>query len=365
MKGRTAILILLGILIVLGTVIGIIIVQLFYRQPFIPPSTLAAMMSLTPQGSETPGTITPQRIVTATQETTPITPIPLASPELLNTPGPTSTPGPLKEVCGATGSYVMLAILTDITNPDTDLDGAIGYRIIHVNFSQERIVVYALPPSLILPSPNLVSYGYPNATLSNAFDTVYSVERSNADAVSMAANAVAQMINESLGILVSHYVVIDTATFEKYANDKGSMDVKISGTFVTNGFDMQRGWQKLDGTLIRQYMTYKTGDKTAEWDRVLRQNDVINSFRQEAKTQDPAAFIANFTTKAEDGFATDLDMGQLKQLVCLANTMESVRFRYYSLPQSRLNFFEDGTMSINDQESVKANIANSLGSTGE
>ncbi|HEX7556504.1 MAG TPA: hypothetical protein VF338_07750 [Leptolinea sp.] len=46
MKGRNAILILLGLLIVLGSVAGIIAVQLFYRQPFISPSTLAAMASI-------------------------------------------------------------------------------------------------------------------------------------------------------------------------------------------------------------------------------------------------------------------------------------------------------------------------------
>ena len=48
MKGRNAILILLGIFIVLGAVAGIIAVQLFYRQPFISQSTLAGMGSLTP-----------------------------------------------------------------------------------------------------------------------------------------------------------------------------------------------------------------------------------------------------------------------------------------------------------------------------
>jgi len=102
MKGRTAILVLLGTLIVLGTVIGIIVVQLFYRQPFIPPSTMAAMLSLTPQGTITPGTKTPVRIVTATSGTPNPPTAPISSPELLNTPGPTVTPGPLKEVCGTT-----------------------------------------------------------------------------------------------------------------------------------------------------------------------------------------------------------------------------------------------------------------------
>lgn len=364
MKGRNAILILIGILIVLGAVIGIIVVQLFYRQPFIPPSTLVALMSLTP-GTTTPGTPAPMRIVTATINNPSGPQIPPPSPEVLNTPGPTYTPGPLKEVCGTTGSYILLSILTDVTNPDTSMDGAIGFRIIQVDFSRERILVYAIPPELVLPGVSLQTYGRTSAMLSDAYDIVYGVERSNADAQSLASNTIAQMINENLGILASHYMIVDTSAIESYINTTGSMDVKVSGTFVTDEFDLQRGSHKLDGSLIRKYITAKGTDKGSEWDRVLRQNDVINGFRMATKNQNPAAFISTFINQTEDGFASDLDNGQLQQLVCLVNTIEPVRFRYYSMPQSRLNLIEDGTITINDQESLKANIANTLGSTGE
>ncbi|NMB53625.1 MAG: hypothetical protein GYA15_02895 [Leptolinea sp.] len=367
MRGRTTILILLGILIVLGTVIGIIIVQLFYRQPYIPPSTLAAMMSLTPPDTTPgPGTPTISRIVTATSQSVPLPPpATMEPPEMLNTPGPTDTPGPQKEVCGTTGSYILLAILTDLTNPDTEKDGAIGFRIVQVDFSHERVVVYAIPPELVLPGANLQVYGRTSATLTDAFDIVYNAERSNADAISLASNAIAQMINENLGILASHYMIIDTAAIENYANSVGSLDVKISETYVTDEFDLQRGSRKLDGSLIRKYITAKATALGSEWDRVLRQNDVINAFRVEMKRRDPSQFIASFISQAEDGLLSDLTVGQLRQLVCLSNSMESVRFRFNTIPKNRLNLVVDGTIVIQDTESVRANIANSLGSTGE
>ncbi len=263
MRGRTVILILVGILIVLGTVIGIIVVQLFYRQPFIPQSTMAAMLSLTPQDG-TPGAPTPVRILTATSPVglPPVQPVvTLPSPELLNTPGPSEISGPLKEVCGTTGSYIVLAILTDVTNPNMEKDGAIGFRIVQVNFSRERIIVYAIPPELVLPGPNFQPYGRTSATLADAFDIIYSAERSNADAISLASNGIAQMINENLGILASHYMISDTAAIEDFVNTMGSMDVKVSGTFLSDEFDMPRGSQKLDGTLIRKYITYKEHGK--------------------------------------------------------------------------------------------------------
>jgi hypothetical protein len=365
MKGRTAILILIGILIVLGAVIGIIVVQLFYRQPYIPPSTLEAMLSLTAETSPGPGTPSPMRIVTATSDNLPPNQIPVASPEVLNTPGPTETPGPMKKVCGTTGSYILLAILTDVTNPNTDMDGAMGFRIIQVDFSRERIIVYAIPPELVLPGTNLNPYGRTSATLTDAFDIVYNAERSNADATSLASNAIAQMINENFGILASHYVVIDTAAIEGYANSVGSMDVKISGTFVTDEFDLPRGSQKIDGTVIRKYITAKSSALGSEWDRVLRQNDVINAFRAEIKKQDANGFISAFAFQVEDGLLSDLTTGQLRELICLSNTIESVRFRFYSIPQSRLTLVEDGTITIFDLNSLRANIANTLGSTGE
>ncbi len=367
MRGRAAILILLGILIVLGTVIGIIVIQLFYRQPFVPPSTLAAMMSLTPVEG-TPGTTTPMRIMTATpsapdMSAPPSTPLP--SPELFNTPGPTETPGPLKEVCGTTGSYIILGILTDVTNPDLDKDGAIGFRVIQVDFSRERIIVYAIPPELVLPGVNLQPYGRTSATLTDAFDIIYNSERSNADAVSLAANGVAQMINENLGILASHYMVIDTAAVEDFVNDNGSLDVKVSATYVTDEFDFPRGSQKLDGALIRRYMVAKSTQPGSEWDRVLRQNDVINAFRNYALTSDITSFASNFINQREDGFISSLSFGQVRQLICLANSIDSVRFRYYAMPVSRLELREDGTIIMADQLSLRANIANSLGGTGE
>ncbi len=367
MKGRAAILILLGILIVLGAVIGIIVIQLFYRQPYVPPSTLAAMMSLTPVEG-TPGTTTPMRIMTATVPApeNPVPPeVPLPSPELINTPGPTDTPGPLKEVCGTTGSYIILGILTDVTNPDLDMDGAIGFRVIQVDFSRERIIVYAIPPELVLPGANLQPYGRTSATLTDAFDIIYNVERSNADAVSLAATGIAQMINENLGILASHYMVIDTAAVEDFVNDMGSMDVKVSATYVTDEFDFPRGSQKLDGNLIRRYMVAKSQEKGSEWDRVLRQNDVINAFRTYAKNEDPIRFASNFINQREDGFISSLSFTQIRQLICLTNTIDSVRIRFYTMPVSRLNLVEDGTITMSDQLSLQANIANALGGTGE
>jgi hypothetical protein len=366
MKGRTVILVLLGILIVLGAVIGIIVIQLFYRQPFIPPSTLAAMMSLTPQGSTTPGTGTPMRIVTATQETTPQPPPgPMPSPELFNTPVITDTPGPLKEVCGTTGSYILLTVLTDITSPDTLFNGAIGFRIVNVDFSHERIVVYALPPEMVFSNSTLQTYGLNYPSLAGAFNSIYNVERSNADAISLASNGTARLINENLGILASHYMIIDTATIEKYANSLGSLDVKLSGPFLSDEYDMSRGSQKLDGSMIRKFISYKAGGGAGEWDRVLRQNDVINAFRAIAKKQDPSAFVNSFTHQTEDGFSSDLNNSQLTQLACLANSIEPVRFRYFTIPITRLNINDDGTITIKDQDSLRANIANSLGGTGE
>jgi len=135
----------------------------------------------------------------------------------------------------------LLVVGTDVTSPDLTKDGAIGFRIVQVNFSGERITVYGIPPELYLSAANLQPYGITDGTLAQAFDTVYSVERSNADAVSRAANATAQMINENLGILASHYMIIDTAAVENYVNQMGSMDVKVSETFVSDEFDMQRG----------------------------------------------------------------------------------------------------------------------------
>lgn len=364
MKGRTAILILLGIFIVLGAVAGIIAVQLFYRQPFIPPSTLAAMGSVAP-GTGTPGNPTPIRILTATPNPSLSPKSPASSPEVTNTPGPSVTPGPLKEVCGMTGSYIILVVGTDVTSPDLKNDGAIGFRIVQVNFSGERITIYGIPPELLMAASNLQPYGLTESTLANAFDTVYSVERSNTDAVSRASNATAQMINENLGILASHYMVLDTAAVENYVNQMGSMDVKVAETFVSDEFDMQRGWQKLDGSLIRKYITVKSTDGYGEWDRMLRQNDVVNSFRTLASQQDSAAFLRSFISRAEDGFATDLNNDQLGQLMCLAKSIEPIRFRYYSLPKSRVTPRDDGALVISDPASLQANISNTLGSTGE
>jgi hypothetical protein len=366
MKGRTVILVLLGILIVMSAVIGIIAVQVFYRQPFVPPSTLAAMLSLTPQGSTTPGTGTPMRIMTATQAATPMPPSgPMPSPELLNTPVITDTPGPLKEVCGATGSYILLTVLTDITSSDTLFNGAIGFRIVNVDFSHQRIVVYALPPEMVFQNSSIPAYGLTYPSLASAFNSIYNVERSNADAISLASNGTARLINENLGILASNYMIIDAANIEKYANALGSLDVKLSGPFLSDEYDMARGSQKLDGSMIRKFITYKSNGGTGEWDRVLRQNDVLNAFRSIAKKQDPAMFVNTFIHQTEDGFSSSLNANQLNQLICLANSIEPVRFRYFTIPISRLNINDDGTITIKDPDSLRANIANSLGGTGE
>jgi anionic cell wall polymer biosynthesis LytR-Cps2A-Psr (LCP) family protein len=366
MKGRTAILILLGILIMLGAVAGIIAIQLFYRQPFVPPSTLAAMGSLTPgvgtRIAPDSGLGTPARIFTATPDEG-VTPIPPpAAPELFNTPGPPPTPGPLKEVCGATGSYIMLVIVTDVTSPDLDNDGAIGFRLIKVNFSGEKITIYGIPPELYLSASNLQPYGLAEATLAKAFDHVYSVERSNADATSRAANAVAQMLNENLGILASHYMVVDIAAVERYANSVGSLDIRVSQTLVNNEFDLQRGWHKMDGALIRKYITTRGIGGYAEWDRMYHQDDVLNAFRAISAQQEPVTFLRSVLSFAKEGFATDLNDNQLIEMTCLGNSIDPVRFRYYTLPQARVQPGEIEGLVINDPVSLQANIYNTIGS---
>jgi anionic cell wall polymer biosynthesis LytR-Cps2A-Psr (LCP) family protein len=160
-------------------------------------------------------------------------------------------------------------------------------------------------------------------------------------------------------------MVLDTAAVENYVNLMGSMDIKVGETFVSDEFDLQRGWHKLDGPLVRKYVTVKDSDGYGEWGRILRQNDVINAFRALAIQQDSVTFLRSFISQAEDGFTTDLNDDQVIKLMCLANTIESVRFRYYSLPQSRVTPRDDAALVINDLESLRANIFNTLGGSGE
>lgn len=249
----------------------------------------------------------------------------------------TSTPPPQvsttqtsENKCG-NGSMIILVSGGDdkIGNPPF---GADFIRFVKIDYDQSLVSVVAVPRDLWVSGPMLSAKGYQGYRLGETYSLFKQSATGNTNQVTTAATtSLAQIIYENFGIIPDHYITVDFSTYSTMIDTIGGIDVNVKQPFDARqyGFvhNFQAGLQHFGGALTIEYV--RAFDN--EWNRQLRQNEVLLAIRNKLLEPANALRIPSLINQFSGSMTTSLSPEQIVGLTCLFKEIPQDRILYYAI----------------------------------
>lgn len=343
--------VLLGIslgLLVLILLIGGYQVVRFYQQPQAP--TLSLVM---------PATVAP------TKTGTPLpTDAPKASATLLATKvSPTRTLPPTKtlrpteapKVCGQTGTWTVMILGRSARSVPA---GVQSIRLLRVDFDHKSTRIYSFPSSLVVDTPGLEeAYGIKSSYLETIYPEIIKQLGDNKMSNFKATQAIAQVILDTFGVSLEHYIVIQMDVVMESVDTIGGIDVVLLEDFKMpddskyKGQVLKAGEQHFDGEMLYAYVSAVHPGED-EFDRLRRQNIVMEGIRK--KLLDPTTYlkVIELYSLYKQNIVTDLSLEQMTSLGCLARQIPRDQILMEAPQDTDLVYWTDGTMHLKDIETT-------------
>jgi len=168
-----------------------------------------------------------------------------------------------------------------------------------------------------------------------------------------ATQALAQVILDSFGIPIEHYMTIQDKVVLEAVGALGGIYVKVSEDFTIpenssrRGEVIKAGIQHFDGEMLRAYAS-AVGENEDEFTRLARQNAILEGMRK--KMMDPATLlkIIDLYSIYKKYVETDLSLEQMTSLGCLARLVPRDQIIMKEPQIDEILYWEDGTMHFKD-----------------
>ncbi len=283
----------------------------------------AAMLFI--QLQRQPSSISAVQVVTATPPASSNTGMPAA----VAPPPMTATAQPLPvaaSFCGKTGSIKILVVGSDAMDsrfpPGADL-----VRLVKVDFDQKKIIVFSFLRDLWVNTPSLAAQRVNATTLGQVYDYGYKAgalesPRDDRLKVVMGTQMVAQTIYENYGILTGHYVAVKLTELPQMIDTLGGINVNVPAVTMTDRYVFRPGTQLLNGAMTVSYIRYLG---PTDWDRIARQNLVLEAMRQKLLLPALTSKLADLFAQFSNTMVTDLNADQVASLVCVLKESQSTQ----------------------------------------
>ena len=292
-------------------------------------------------------------LATVTQTTAPATPL---SPKATATSitiqeTPTATPTQLPQVCGQTGSWILLILGRTI---HLDPAPAQMIRLVKADFDQKEIVIYSLPPDLVLETPGLTEkYKIQTSRLQDIFTALVIKDGESRQTAFNATQATAQVILDNFGIAADHYITLKEDFVIEIVDLLGGIDVTLARDFTLPDYSKYKGKvltagkQHIDGETVHALTTFRTG-ATDEFLRLSRQNEVLEGMR--LKLLDPSVYvkIPQLYSIYKEHLITDLSLEQIAALSCLTRLVPPEKIQIETPDVEQIIIQQDGAMFLKD-----------------
>jgi len=349
----------LGILVFLLLIGGYIAVQLF-NKPQAPTLSLilATRTEVTPSPTSTPVvqfSPTDQKVTEADKPATPT-----ATPKIVVEAKPTVS----ASVCGQIGTWTILVLgrSTRIQH-----EGTQTIRLVKVGFDQKSVLVYSFPPHLVLDTPSLVAeYNIQYSYLEEIFPKVVKAAGESDEADFKATQALAQVLLDTFGIPIEHYMTIQDVILMEAVDALGGIYVTMPEDFIMpensnrSGEVIKAGIQHFDGEMLRAYVS-AVGENEDEFARLARQNAVLEGMRK--KMLNPSMLLKIFELYSiyKKYVVTDLSLEQMTSLGCLARLVPRDQIIMKEPQVDEILYWEDGSMHFKDLASTARQLQTLFG----
>jgi LCP family protein required for cell wall assembly len=266
---------------------------------------------------------------------------------------PTAVPTKVPQVCGQSGSWIILALGRTIHK---SIPPAEMVRLMKVSFDQKTAVVYSFPPDLVVETPGLTEkYNIQTSRLQDIMTALVIADGESKTTETNASQATAQAILDNFGVPADHYFTLKENVVEEMVNIVGGIDVTLSQNFTMpsystyKGMVLKAGKQHFDGEMVHAITTYRTGAE-GETYRLANQNIVLAGMWN--KLLDPAVYvkIPQLYSSYIANVTTDLSLEQFAALSCLSRLIPAENITVDSPRIEQLIVKEDGSTYLKNPE---------------
>lgn len=268
---------------------------------------------------------------TLQRQPAPVQPTPVAS--VAPQPTPTTTaPTPASQTsgsaptCGKTGSVKILVMGSDIGD-HPDPPGADLIRLVKVDYDKKKVIIFAFPRDLWVRTPALADQRIPATKLGRVYDYAHKAAQPGSNVsddklkVVAGSYAMAQTLYDNFELVPEHYVTIKLSNVPKIVDALGGITVNVPTKMEGHGYTFQRGVQRFNGAMTMEYVRHIT--PAGEWERVARQNLVLDALRQQALTPAILPRLPDLSTQLANTVVTDLSPEQIASLICMVQQVPS------------------------------------------
>jgi LCP family protein required for cell wall assembly len=227
-----------------------------------------------------------------------------------------------------------------------------------VDFYHQAVRIYSFPASLVVDTPGLEdAYGIKFSYLEDIYPQILKKLGDNTMSNFKATQAIAQVILDTFGVRLEHYITIQVDVVMESVDAIGGISVVLPEDFKMpvdskyKGQVLKAGEQQFDGEMLHAYVSVvHTGED--EFDRLRRQNVVMEGIRK--KLLDPTTYlkVIELYNLYKKNIVTDLSLEQMTSLGCLARQIPRDQILMEAPQDTDLVYWTDGTMHLKDSEAT-------------
>lgn len=264
-----------------------------------------------------------------------------ASASAVALPAASDTPGP-EPLCGGPPVMVLLAIGAD-NRDDSYLYGlADVIRIVRVDFVTPMVTVLSLPRDLWVEVPGISEhYGITHGKLNQAY-FYGNPGVGYYDGPGAGPGLLARTLELNFGIVPDHYAAVNMQTFVRIVDAVGGIDLVLDEAVDGRPVDdhtedmgyFPAGPHHFSGAEALRFSRIRKVDNVFRRDD--RQNQVLCALRQKILSPQVLDDVPEIISALQGSVLTDLSLGQMTQLACLAPQVSQENLRMESLPEDLL-----------------------------
>lgn len=215
--------------------------------------------------------------------------------------------------------------------------------IVHISKDRERVEVVSIPRDswISVPSCELPD-GSTTASYEGKFNGAFA-NGGRTGSVGAAAGCAIKAVEQTTGVPIQAYVVMDFTGFEKMIDTLGGVDMCIPHDIRSKkaDLDIAAGNHRLDGKIALKYARARTGEGLGDGSdigRISRQQELFANVAQQALGKNlltNAPVLLNFLEAFTDSLVMSPNLSSIPNLTGLAWSLRSIRpndIRFYTTP---------------------------------
>jgi LCP family protein required for cell wall assembly len=243
--------------------------------------------------------------------------------------------------CLESGSILILVLGVDL--PETDFPkGADAIRFVEVDFTNQEVIMLAVPRDLWLQTPALEIQGYDAERLGQTYHIGKNLATTNEDEIRQGTSLLTQTFYDNFGLFPDHYITLNMEAFSEMVDSIGGVNVTIPQDFAGARYSFLAGQQDFTGAMLMDYSrTLLVG---TEWDRLNRQDLVMQALRDKLLSAGIIPEIPTILSQFPDIVTTDLSPQQIISLGCMIQNVPAERIGFFEITPDMVSVTSDNLM---------------------